>query len=346
MFPSQTDPGRVHGPLPDTRAVQLAATPGALRAGSPIPRPENLALLGRLDARFAEFLDYARTVRCHSRTSLAWYDEAFRCFRRFLLEGVGLPAEQFELRVLAIEDWQRWNARRGLALVTVNGYFRALRAFFNDWATRDGAANPFLGLKAPPVPSRLPKAKTAPECRRILDAARGYPWPSSFHRARAVAVLSVMLYAGLRRGEVLRLQLDDVRLAEGTILIRGGKGRHGGRDRVAYVAPELESALRQYLRERSARRLVQPEFFASLATGRGIGERSIRRIVEGVRRASGIAFSPHILRHSFITHALRSGVPIQVVRDLAGHRDIATTMGYTRVFDADLRDGARRIRFT
>ena len=71
----------------------------------------------------------------------------------------------------------------------------------------------------------------------------------------------------------------------------------------------------------------------------------LRRIHKAVRRASGIAFSLHGLRHSFVTMLLRSGVPLHVARELAGHTSITTTAGYLRVWDEDKRDQIRKVSF-
>jgi integrase len=177
--------------------------------------------------------------------------------------------------------------------------------------------------------------------------ARNYPWRSPFERALALALLGVMLYAGLRLGEVRRLRLEDVDLREGTIRVVRGKGQGGGKDRTAYVAPELVAMLREYLAERYRRSdgRQPPEFFMTAVKGVPLGIITIRDIVQRVSTACGIAFSSPVLRHSFVTHLIRSGAPIHVVRDLAGHANISTTMGYLNVFDEDRRATLQKLQF-
>jgi integrase/recombinase XerD len=310
-----------------------------------VPRRENVRLIRELATRHEGFIEYASSVLNHSDLSLAWYRGAFQNFRKFLLDGTRLVPDQFEMRIVALEEWVGWNRKRGISSITVNSYWRAMRAFFNDWEKRDGAENPFRRHKAPRFARAIPKALTYAQCRRILDATYNYPWGTKFRRERNTAIIAVMLYAGLRKGEVLRLRYSDVSLEEGTIRIHRGKGPHGGKDRMAYAAPELKSILQAYLRERRRAGYVNPEFFSSTKTDRGVSEPTMTVMVRNIRRAAGVHFSAHMLRHSFVTHLLKNGVPIPVAQELAGHSSITTTMGYVKVWDEDKHEQIRKMRF-
>lgn len=240
---------------------------------------------------------------------------------------------------------------RKLTAIAVNTYWRGLRRFFGDLEARHGRVNPFHGMKAPKFQTPVPKAKSADDCRRILAAAYHLPWPEPhvrYKRALAQAVIGVMLLAGLRRSEVIGLRNGDIDLPNGTLLVAHGKGEAGGRPRTAYVSPDLQRILTTYIHERDrlGEDFARAEFFVSPKSRRGLSLEGLRKIVAKIARASGVSFSSHVLRHSFITHLLRSEVPLHVVRDLAGHRDVATTLGYLRVFNDQLHAGIRKMRFT
>ena len=298
-----------------------------------------------LDRRFASFLDSSRHVERKSLDSLRSYKWAYDNFKKFLA-SVARPGDALGDRLFAIEEWVAWNSRRAsLSGVTVNSLWRGLRSFFNDLEKRDAVFNPFRGMKPPVMPRVNPKARSHEELKQILLAAEHYPWPTPYERARAIAVLATFIYAGLRKGELLRLNYADVDLTEGTILVHRGKGVGGGKDRTAYIGPELREILTAFLRERRRRNLVSPGLFASasLRGGPFLSESALIRIIRAVRRASGVPFSMHSLRHSFVTMLLKGGVPIHVVQALAGHSSIVTTMRYTRVWDDELSSGAARI---
>jgi len=313
-----------------------------------LAQPQNVETIRALDERHVDFLGYVRDVRQQSAVTLKWYAEAYRIYRAYLLTAVSQPPDAFAAHARSVEGWLRWIQGRPHPIQgsTLNAYFRGLRRFFKDVEERDGVPSPFAGVRAPGIPAAIPRALEAVDCRRILDAAFHFPWPDprDFRRAQAVAVLGVMLYAGLRRSEVLHLGFADVDLAAGTLRVTRGKGRYGGKDRIALIAPDLAPLLRAYVRERRSHRLVNPEFFSTIR-GVGLSETTVKRLVDEVKRASGVRFSPHVLRHSFVTHLLRTGVPIQVARDLAGHSDIGTTLRYTRIFDEDRWEGIRKLRF-
>lgn len=309
------------------------------------PNPANLAQLSALEDRFRAFCTYARTVKNQSPASIVWYEKSLRNFVTFLHTKLDLDPAAFAVQLRAIEPWVQWNRERGAAPISANNYWRGLRAFFRDIEKRDGLPSPFHGLKAPRFPRLEPKARSADECRRILDAAEHYPWASAYTQSLAVAILATMLYAGLRRGEVVRLRYADIDRDKGTILIREGKGAYGGRDRRAYISDDLDAMLTRYMRERSRRGYSGPEVFVSPKTGAGISVEGLQRIIRIVRRASGVPFSAHMLRHSFVSHLLQKGVPLHVVSKLAGHRQLTTTMGYAAIFEKDLSDGIEKLHF-
>lgn len=309
------------------------------------PHPENLVALEALVQRFHAFLRFAVSVKNQSPASITWYEKAFANYRAYLLPLLALDPAAFAVQRRAMERWAAWNYDRGLSPISTNNYWRGLRAFFRDIEKRDGVPSPFTGLSAPRFPRTEPKAKSADECRRIMEGAEHYPWGSEYTRALAMATIATMLFAGLRRGEIVKLKFGHVDLDGGTILVKEGKGAYGGRDRRAYISEDLRRILAHYLRLREKRGFEAPEFFISPKTGRGMTYESLRRMLERVRRASGVRFTAHTLRHSFVTHLLKSGVGIHVVAKLAGHRQISTTMGYAAIFEDDLAQGIEQLRF-
>lgn len=317
---------------PDTAGAEHAsAAPRAYRVADELP------------AAFTRFVTHARDYRNHSPTTVKWYRDVFDRFVAHLhAEGV---VTIDATTAATIEAWIAGMRRRQISPFTIQTYWRGLRAFFVYLEHVDGFPNPFRTLPPPALPDVQPKALSEEECVRVLDAAHNTDWADAYERARAAAMIGLALYAGLRRSEILRLSFADVNLDDGWIRVVLGKGRGGGKDRTTYAAPELLALLHTYLEERRRRHFASVEFFTSRRGGHGVSERTFKRIVERVRATAGIHFSLHRLRHSFVTMLLRRNVPIHVVRELAGHRDIKTTERYTRVFDADKREHVRQLHF-
>jgi len=300
------------------------------------------AFLYEFDRKFADFVDHSRHYLNHSVATCRGYKSGYQNLRHFLVAGAGVA--ELRARMYAIEEWVAWNRKRGCSATSTNTYWRAVKAFYRFLEKRDGIQNPFVGMRMPARPAPIPKARTPEECRRILITAANYPWKTAYQRARAVAIFGLLIYAGLRRGEVTRILFTDVDLDAGTIRITRGKGRNGGKDRMAYMNDELRRILRDYERERARKAFICPEFFVSLVSRQGLSVHQFIRLFRDVRRASGLQFSIHSLRHSFVTMLLQSGVPIHVAKELAGHADINTTAGYLRVWDDEQREQIKKLR--
>ncbi len=314
------------------------------------PQPVTPAEIGwtldDLDRQHRQFCEYARGVLAHSTYTIAGYIVSYKNFRLFLVETVGID-RPIGYQLFAIEDWMRWNRgrRTPISQVSLHAYWTKLRTFFRYLERQHGIRSPFKALRPPTLPTRIPKARSVSECNRIIESARQYPWTTAFDRMRAVALIGVILYAGLRRSEVLHLRFLDVSFEQNSIRVERGKGRGGGKDRVIPMAGELRYILEDYVRERSRQHIVSPEFFSCIQTKAGMSLSTFLRTIYRVKQASGISFSLHSLRHSFVTQLLRSGVPIHTVSALAGHSQITTTAGYLKVFDEDKADAMKRLRY-
>jgi site-specific recombinase XerD len=335
MFHTHDERSPAPGPLEGS----IAPVQGGVTRGL---RPEEERFLDDFDRKFRNFLEYARHFLNHSVASCRGYTSGYQNLRRFLVTTIG--RSELAVRIYAIEEWVAWNRKRGCSAVSTNTYWRAVHVFYNYLEKNESIQNPFRGMKMPAIPAPIPKARTPEECRRILTAAANYPWKTEYQRVRTVAIFGLLMFAGLRRGEVTRLLYTDVNLEAGTIRILRGKGRHGGKDRTAYMNDELRDILRVYLRERARLGFTCPEFFCSLTSRQGLSVHQFIRVFKMVRRASGIHFSIHSLRHSFVTMLLQSGVPIHVAKELAGHTDINTTAGYLRVWDHEQQAQIRKLK--
>jgi site-specific recombinase XerD len=301
------------------------------------------ASIDELNNNFQSFCDRAERVLGFTKSTRLWYRDGFGSFVRFLTEtGTDWP---LVVSPDLLEQWLAWSRTQTLSLTTIHTYWKSLKAFIDAIVRQAGLSNPFAVAHSPKLPQHRYKALAPAECERLLSTVLNYPWRSEFERARNAAIIGVALYAGLRKREIIRLEYRDVDLEQGTIFIRRGKGKNGGKDRTAYIASELRTFLSAYVRERRARQITAPEFFNSSVRPRGISPVITNKLVKQLREASGIKFSLHVLRHSFVTMLLRSGVPIHIARDLAGHASIQSTEGYARVFREDLKQHIQAVRF-
>ncbi len=147
--------------------------------------------------------------------------------------------------------------------------------------------------------------------------------------ARNAALLAVLYGGGLRRSEVVGLDLEDFDATTGVLKVKG----KGNKERVSYVTNGARQALDSWLLHRGgdAGPLFVPVTKGGTVLLRRMTDQSVLDLVRRLARRAGIArFSPHDLRRTFIGDMLDLGVDISTVQQLAGHAQVTTTARYDR----------------
>ena len=249
-----------------------------------------------------------------------------------------------DLREATREDlveYLRWLDRRHARTTVRLRLWRLRRLLFFLQRDRLLLRNPASDLVRKPAPSRMRDWLTGGEVDRLLEA----PDTSSGLGVRNRAALELLYSSGLRLSELVRLELDDLDLAEGFVTITESKAGRGRRVPVGRVAVKW---LARYLRE------VRPRLVAGVPrrtvtfflSGRGT---QLAKNVLGyhLRRCAAAAkikktVTPHVLRHSFAIHLLQNGASTRHIQAMLGHRSLEATQIYARVFPADLVRAHRR----
>ena len=178
---------------------------------------------------------------------------------------------------------------------------------------------------------RLPVTLTAAE----VDALRA-ACTRSATGLRNRAMIEAMLGAGLRVSEVVALMPRDIDWQAGTVCVSGGKS-----DRVVPVSDDTLAHLQVWQARRAELKLSgQQPFFGGIRTGgRRMSVQNVQAALKKLAARAGIQqrVSPHVLRHTYATRALDSGLTIREVQSLLGHSDVSTTMIYAHVNPEALR---------
>jgi integrase/recombinase XerD len=152
------------------------------------------------------------------------------------------------------------------------------------------------------------------------------------------AILETFYSTGIRRFELARLQLYDVDLAHGTVMIRQGKGR---KDRLIPVGARACAWIGKYLdsvRPRLAARADEMRVFLT-DYGEAFEKNRLGDLVKRYMRHAGIPQgSCHAFRHACATHMLENGADIRFIQALLGHSELSTTQIYTQVSIAKLKE--------
>jgi integrase/recombinase XerD len=207
------------------------------------------------------------------------------------------------------------------------------------FAVREGMAetDPAHQVRPPQPPRRLPKAIPLTEVERLIEAAEG---EGDVPGLRDRALLEVLYGSGARISEAVGLDVDDVDLERGAVLLRG----KGGKERLVPLGSYAAAAVDAYLvRARPALVRAGRGSHALFLNRRGgrLSRQSAWSILRSAAVRAGLDpehVSPHTLRHSFATHLLDGGADVRVVQELLGHASVTTTQIYTLVTVDRLRE--------
>jgi site-specific recombinase XerD len=226
-----------------------------------------------------------------------------------------------------IDTWLDVAHHHGLAPSTIHNILNALHRFFAFLQEQGQLTHQPIHRRRHQVfvPHTLPKPMAEADLIhffQVIDALHD----------RTLFLL--MLRCGLRVGEVSALTWSAIDGEARSIRIDNGKGQV---DRVVYYSPDVEHALRQWRRIQPAD--LRYVFPSPLKPGTPLSARTVQRLMARYLTEAHIAapYSPHALRHTFATHLLNAGAPLEVVKELMGHRSISMTLRYTQLYEATKR---------
>jgi integrase/recombinase XerC len=292
----------------------------------------------------SDFVIFCRIERRLSELTCRAYERDVRACLTFLRDQEGVCAlgdvRTPELRRFLADEAQRRPAPSSQARTVA-----ALRCFFRFCVESEHLErDPAYVLRTPKKREALPDILDQRELTRLLDApSREDVWQrrhaGKVERDRLL--LALFAYGGLRRSELLGLDIDDVDLDRRLIRVRKAKG---GRQRVVPIHPGLVPLFLAYARTRTAG--DDPALFLGV-----LGRRLSPTILAGTfRRYTSVAgvdrhkrITPHTLRHVFATELLGAGANLRQIQELLGHKHLDSTQRYTRVTAHQLRGAVKRL---
>jgi integrase/recombinase XerC len=285
------------------------------------------------------------------------YVRDLRTFFAWLQEQTGRdipPSEVTFFDVKRYRDEQK-DARKKPA--TINRALSALRQFF-DWMVVQGhmASSPAASVKQIRVKRGRPKSlskqdvyllqRTAAARRQLAETQAKDDSETEVLTAPGVriarrdeAILSLILYSGIRVGELVDLRLSDVEIGE-----RSGRVKITGKGRKYREVPlhvNARHALSDWLEVRSEDEETD-HFF--IGKGGPMTSRGVQQRLAKIGDAADVKVTPHVLRHTFATRLLRDAkVDIVTTSNLMGHENITTTTIYTQPTEADLEEAVAKL---
>ena len=273
-------------------------------------------------------------LRNHSKHTLSAYLAGVNQLALFL-RGKQLSWTRCDKRQLAQHISQRLDEDK-LALASVQQELSAIRHFYS-WLIEENLAriNPTTGYQLKRSPRPLPSIADIDLLTQLLDQ----PAPDIPEQARLwlrdKAMFEVLYSSGLRVGELVALDINDVDVADLRIRVTG----KGNKTRVIPLGNKAAIAIKRYLPHRNLWLEQQDNaLFISEKLGTRLSSRAVQQRLKVAATRAGIAQNmyPHLLRHCFASHMLSGSGDLRAVQEMLGHSDISTTQIYTHVDFAKL----------
>ena len=308
-----------------------------------------------------EFLTYHETIKGQSKLTINEYYLDLRMFLRFIklmrsdmpihtrLDDIDImdvdlnfvaditTSEVFDfLSYLAndrnpdpdspVPDYGISPSARARKLSAIKSFFKYLTV-----RTKQLTENPVADLEYPKLRKSLPKYLTMEQCTALLSSVSGQ------NEKRDYAILMLFLNCGIRRSELVGMNVTDV--YEDRIRVVG----KGNKERFVYFGTPCRKAIDAYMIERNKKVLTDNRALFGSRNGNRISVSAVHRLVEKSMKQAGLdatQFSAHKLRHTAATMMLSGGVDVKTVQEVLGHENLNTTQIYTHIENTELKIAA------
>jgi len=209
----------------------------------------------------------------------------------------------------------------------------ALKSFYKYLTvrTKQLQENPVIDLEYPKLRKSLPKYLTIEQSAALLRAVSGQ------NQERDYAILMLFLNCGIRRSEMVGLNITDV--YDDRIRVVG----KGNKERIVYFGTACRKAIDAYLPIRNKMVLSDNRALFGSRNGNRISTDAVHALVKKAFLKAGLdatQFSAHKLRHTAATMMLSGGVDVKTVQEVLGHENLNTTQIYTHIENTELKIAA------
>lgn len=305
-----------------------------------------------------DFLIYHESIKGQSPKTISEYYLDLRMFLRFIrlmrndmpintclddipIKDIGIPFLQ-DIKTSDIFDFLSYltNDRAinpespapsyGISPAARARKLSAIKSFYKYLTVRTKLLqeNPVADIEYPKLRKSLPKYLTMEQSAALLRAVDGQ------NQARDYAILMIFLNCGIRRSELVGLNISDI--YEDRLRVIG----KGNKERFVYFGTPCRKAIDTYLVQRNKMVLTDNRALFGSRNGNRISVSAVHRLVEKALKQAGLdttQFSAHKLRHTAATMMLSGGVDVKTVQEVLGHENLNTTQIYTHIESTELK---------
>ena len=279
-----------------------------------------------------KFIDFLLLEKNYSQHTAVAYENDIEMFELYLSREFS-ESKVSNANYSQIRSWIVKLVSSNVTNRTINRKVSSLNSYYKFLLKIQSIEfNPLTQHKALKVSKKLQIPFSETEITSVLNLIE----TDSFEGLRDKLIVELFYSTGMRRTELVNLQLSDVDISQGQLKVLGKRNK----ERFIPLLSTVIRTYQAYLIERSNLKEVQ-DSKSLLLTRKGfkIYEKLVYRVIVNYfdTISSKVKKSPHILRHSFATHLLNNGADLNSVKELLGHSSLASTQVYTHSSVAELK---------
>lgn len=287
-----------------------------------------------MENNLLKFQDFLFKEKNYSAHTVLAYTSDLQNFQNFVSENFDhLPLEK--VTYVMVRNWIVCLVDSGISNTSVNRKMASLKAFYKFLLkTKQIDVNPLSKHKALKTPKKIQIPFSEEELHAVLNQIT---YKEGYDGLRDKLIIDLFYTTGIRRSELINLQLNSVDLSNKTLKVLGKRNK----ERVIPVLEVILTQIKAYLLERNNLKSINDaNYLFLLSNGNKINETFVYRLINDYfsNVSEKVKKSPHMLRHTFATHMLNHGADLNSIKELLGHSSLASTQVYTHSSLTELKN--------
>jgi len=281
-----------------------------------------------------KFQDYLLKEKNYSVLTALAYGKDLDFFEKFLQDNFDSTSLE-EVSYTLIRSWIVTMVDAEMSTISVNRKIASLKAFYRFLLkTKQIEINPLTKHKSLKTPKKIQIPFSEEELNNVLQQLH---YKEGFEGMRDKLIIDLFYTTGIRRSELIGLQISNVDLVNKTIKVIGKRNK----ERIIPLLSVIIEQIKLYVIERKALGVIADvNFLFLLSNGNKLNETFVYRLINDYfsNVSEKVKKSPHMLRHTFATHMLNHGADLNSIKELLGHSSLASTQVYTHSSLAELKN--------
>lgn len=268
-----------------------------------------------------EFINYITFQKRYSKNTILSYQNDLKSFFEFISLEYGI-VDIKEIQTTMIRTWLASLKENRISSRTINRKISSIKSFFKyQLKTQNIEISPVVSISSLKVSRQLPsfiEEKDINELSKSLSENNSSN--PSFKGKTDYLIFEILYQTGIRRNELITLKEQHVDRSSGTIKVLG----KGNKERLIPVNNQLLTIIDEYISEKRKQFAKSAgDFLLVNEKGKSLYPKYVYNIVK-----ASLHKGPHTLRHTFATHLINNGAPINAIKELLGHSSLAATQIY------------------